>query len=497
MATRSLNADALPALERLELERSESLGLRRLHGVGSWTLGALVLDAAMLAAGAAAAQLGAGDAGILRVSPVWLVVYGGLVLLFMRFRGMYSWRLRVSALDDVRAVVAATALASVSVLTLRILFPGEVDDLASQSLRLLAFSAVYVAAGRVALDWALLRGRRDGELAKPTLIVGAGRIGRLTATRLLDHPELGLKPVGFIDKEPLDEPGLPAPVLGASWDLERLIEQHGVEHVVITFSTAPSEVLLRELQRCEELGVSVSLVPRLFERVTERLSVDHIGGLPLLSTRRADPKGWQFAVKYLVDRAVAAVLLLLTLPVLAVAALAVRLSVGSPVLFRQRRVGLDGREFDMLKLRTMGGTPTDGEADSDWAREQLGEQDRPVRLRPERATRVGRFLRALSIDELPQLFNVLVGEMSLVGPRPERSHYVRLFEEKVYRYGDRHRVKSGITGWSQVNGLRGKTSLSDRVEWDNYYIENWSLWLDVKILLMTVWAVRRYFAQAE
>jgi len=497
MATRSLNADALPALERLELERSESLGLRRLHGVGSWTLGALVLDAAMLAAGAAAAQLGAGDAGILRVSPVWLVVYGGLVLLFMRFRGMYSWRLKVSALDDVRAVVAATALASVSVLTLRILFPGEVDDLASQSLRLLAFSAVYVAAGRVALDWALLRGRRDGELAKPTLIVGAGRIGRLTATRLLDHPELGLKPVGFIDKEPLDEPGLPAPVLGASWDLERLIEQHGVEHVVITFSTAPSEVLLRELQRCEELGVSVSLVPRLFERVTERLSVDHIGGLPLLSTRRADPKGWQFAVKYLVDRAVAAVLLLLTLPVLAVAALAVRLSVGSPVLFRQRRVGLDGREFDMLKLRTMGGTPTDGEADSDWAREQLGEQDRPVRLRPERATRVGRFLRALSIDELPQLFNVLVGEMSLVGPRPERSHYVRLFEEKVYRYGDRHRVKSGITGWSQVNGLRGKTSLSDRVEWDNHYIENWSLWLDVKILLMTVWAVRRYFAQAE
>ena len=394
MATRSLNADALPALERLELERSERLGLRRLHGFGSWTLGALVLDAAMLAAGAAAAQLGAGDAGILRVSPVWLVVYGGLVLLFMRFRGMYSWRLRVSALDDVRAVVAATALASVSVLTLRILFPGEVDDLASQSLRLLAFSAVYVAAGRVALDWALLRGRRDGDLAKPTLIVGAGRIGRLTATRLLDHPELGLKPVGFIDKEPLDEPGLPAPVLGASWDLERLIEQHGVEHVVITFSTAPSEVLLRELQRCEELGVSVSLVPRLFERVTERLTVDHIGGLPLLSTRRADPKGWQFAVKYLVDRAVAAVLLLLTLPVLAVAALAVRLSVGSPVLFRQRRVGLDGREFDMLKLRTMSGTPTDGEADSDWAREQLGEQDGPRARGLDRATRVGRFLRA-------------------------------------------------------------------------------------------------------
>ena len=221
-------------------------------------------------------------------------MYGGLVLLFLRFRGMYAWHLRVSVLDDVRKVVAATALASMAVLTLRILLPGGVDDLASQSLRLLAFSAVYVGAGRVALDWAQLKARRHGDLAKPTLIVGAGRIGRLAATRLLDHPEFGLKPVGFIDKEPLDEPGLPVPVLGASWDLERLIEQHEVEHVVVTFSTAPSEVLLREVQRCEELGVRVSLVPRLFERVTERLTVEHLGGLPLLTAQRHRPEGVAF-----------------------------------------------------------------------------------------------------------------------------------------------------------------------------------------------------------
>jgi len=264
-----------------------------------------------------------------------------------------------------------------------------------------------------------------------------------------------------------------------------LIEEHAVEHVVVTFSTAPSEVLLRAVQRCEELGVRVSLVPRLFERVNTRLSVDHIGGLPLLSTHRTDPKGWQFAVKYLVDRLVAALLLALVLPLLAVAALAARVSIGGPVLFRQRRVGLDGREFDMLKLRTMRGAPTHGEADADWAQEQLGEAVAPVAMQPDRTTRVGRLLRALSIDELPQLFNVLRGEMSIVGPRPERSHYVELFERNVYRYGDRHRVKSGITGWAQVHGLRGKTSLSDRVEWDNYYIENWSLWLDIKILALT------------
>jgi len=453
-----------------------------------------VLDAAMLAAAALVSQLTAADAGIVPAPFPWLVVYGLLAVLFLHLRGAYSWRLRISALDDVRTVAATTVFASMAVLSLRILLPGDVSDLAPQSLRLLAFSAVYLAAGRVALDWSQLKARRHGELSKPTLIVGAGRIGGLAARRLLDHPELGLRPIGFIDKEPLDEASLPVPVLGASWDLEELVEKHQVEHVVFTFSTAPSEVLLREMERCEELGVPVSLVPRLFERVTERLSVEHIGGLPLLSTARPDPRGWQFVLKYAADRVAAAFLLLLCLPVLAVAALAVRMSVGSPILFRQPRIGLDGHEFQMLKLRTMRGTPEHGEADSAWANQQLGLDAGEAALVEDRSTRVGNLLRALSIDELPQLLNVLRGDMSLVGPRPERTAYVRRFEQIIYRYGDRHRVKSGITGWSQVNGLRGNTSLSDRVEWDNYYIENWSLWLDAKILLRTIWAVRRYFS---
>jgi exopolysaccharide biosynthesis polyprenyl glycosylphosphotransferase len=489
MATRPLtNAETLPVLEPVGLEQAAE---RRLH-TRSWARGALLLDAVMLVAAGAAAQLGAGSAGIVRIAPVWLVAYGGLVLLLLHLRGMYAWRLRVSALEDVRGVVAATALASMAILSLRILLPGDVDDLASQSLRLLAFSAVYLAAGRIALDWAQLTARRHGELAKPTLIVGAGRVGRLTATRLLRHPELGLAPVGFLDKEPLEEPGLPLPVLGASWDLERLIEQYGVEHVVVTFSTAPSEVLLGEVERCEQLGVSVSLVPRLFERVTERLSVEHIGGLPLLSARRADPKGWQFALKYAADRIVAGLLLFLTLPCFLLIALGTLVSVGRPVFFRQPRAGRDGREFEMFKFRSMRA-----------ASEPLEVPDLPPDTAPggvegdDRRTRLGTFLRRTSLDELPQLLNVFKGDMSLIGPRPERPDFARLFERNVHRYGDRHRVKSGITGWAQVHGLRGKTSLSDRVEWDNYYIENWSLWLDVKILLMTLWAVRLYFSQGE
>jgi exopolysaccharide biosynthesis polyprenyl glycosylphosphotransferase len=492
MATRSLtNGEALPGLEPIAVEHKE-LALGRLRGLGSWTRGAFALDVGMLAAASFAAQVGAGDAGILRMAPFWLALYSALVVLFLRLRGMYAWQLKLSILDDARAIVISTALASMTVLSLRIVLPGEVEDLASQSLRLVAFSAVYLTAGRIALDWAQLKARVQGELAKPTLIVGAGRVGRLTARRLLEHPEFGLRPIGFIDKEPLDEPGLPVPVLGASWDLERLIERHRIEHVIATFSTAPSEVLLREAQRCEELGVGFSLVPRLYEHVTERLSVEHIGGLPLLSTRRVDPKGVQFAVKHLLDRVVSAVVLLAGLPLFLVLMLGTWVSVGRPIFFHQPRFGRDGREFGMLKFRSMRA-----------AAEPMEIPDLPADTAPggvegdDRRTRFGTFLRRTSLDELPQFLNVLKGDMSLIGPRPERPDFVRLFESNVYRYNDRHRVRSGITGWAQVHGLRGKTSLSDRVEWDNYYIENWSLWLDIKIVLMTVWAVRKYFAQAE
>jgi lipopolysaccharide/colanic/teichoic acid biosynthesis glycosyltransferase len=170
----------------------------------------------------------------------------------------------------------------------------------------------------------------------------------------------------------------------------------------------------------------------------------------------------------------------------------VKITSPGPLFFRQRRIGRDGREFDILKFRTMSGSPDEhGEADADWAAGTLGAASPPPAQAPapERRTRFGAVLRRYSLDELPQLFNVLRGEMSLVGPRPERASYAKLFEDRLYRYGDRHRVKSGLTGWAQVHGLRGKTSLSDRVEWDNYYIENWSLWLDLKILLMTLSAV--------
>jgi exopolysaccharide biosynthesis polyprenyl glycosylphosphotransferase len=412
----------------------------------------------------------------------------------MRWRGGYRSRLQLQVLDDLRVIVVSTSLAATAVISVRVVVADD-SWVAAETIRLWLFSTAYLAAGRAGLFWAQRRARRLGEAGRPTLIVGAGRIGQLTATRLVEHPELGLRPVGFLDKEPLGDAAEVAglPVLGASWDLERIAASHGVEHVIIAFSTAPHEVLLGLVRRCDELGIAVSQVPRLFERVTDRVAVEHLGGLPLLSVEHADPKGWQFTVKYGLDRIVAAFLLLLTSPVLGASALAIWITMGRPLFHRQPRVGRDGRIFEMLKFRSMSGSPeASGEADLDWAQAQLGAgSSADGENTPDRRTPVGRFLRRFSLDELPQLWNVFRGDMSLVGPRPERVDYVREFERAVYRYGERHRVKSGITGWAQVNGLRGKTSLADRVEWDNYYIENWSLWLDFKILLLTVLAVFR------
>ena len=460
----------------------------------AWSLARLALDGGMLLAAVLASSLGSRAAGVDAAPAGWLALFAVLVVAACAVRGMYRPRLRADILDDLRGVVTSTSLAAMAVLTLRELFT-EPADLSAQSLRPWAFATVYLAAGRVALHWSRALARRHGESLRPTLIIGAGRIGRLMAKRLQSQPGLGLKPIGFLDRDPMaaadDEIRLP--VLGASWDLERVVADYGVEQVIVTFSTAPHEVLLRLVQRCEELGVEVAFVPRLFERMSQRLTIDYLGGVPLVVARRPNPRGIQFGIKYAADRLLAAVLLILASPLIVGAALAVWLSLGRPLFFKQRRVGRDGREFEMLKFRTMRAPERD-----EGAEFELEEGTAPGGVEGvDRRTPVTTFLRRTSIDELPQLVNVLVGHMSIVGPRPERANYVRLFEESVYRYGDRHRVKSGITGWSQVNGLRGKTSLADRVEWDNYYIENWSLWLDFKILLLTFVSVLRASRSAE
>ena len=438
-----------------------------------------------------------------------LLLMPPLVMLLLYLRGLYRTQLRALVLDGVAPVVSAVSVAAMMVATLGLLINGHAPGLVRSWL----FALVAVGTGRMVLSLTQRWARARRLVGKPVLIMGAGMVGSQVARRLENHPEYGLIPIGFLDDDPrsiAEVGGREMPVLGTVEDLDETVAQTGVRNLIVAFSSVADARVSRLIQRCQELGIEVSVVPRMFDTINNRVGYDTVGGLPLMSFTTVNPKGVQFALKHAIDRVFAGVVLLLVSPLLAIIALAVKLSTGGPVLFGQPRIGLDGHEFKMLKFRTMRGTPDEhGESDANWAEQVLSGVDDTVYASlvsaganganraggtgeaDDRRTGIGRLLRRMSLDELPQLWNVFNGDMSLIGPRPERASYVRKFEPVVYRYGDRHRVKSGITGWAQVHGLRGQTSLAERVELDNYYIANWSLGLDVKILALTFGALLR------
>ena len=451
----------------------EAVGRRR-GARRTWSVSTFVVDLVTTTLAAGLTLLLAAILGISRAPLEWALAMPVIVLAVFRLRGSYARRLGTSLLDDLRLVLAATAIAAMAVTSLRVATSNDAY-VAAQEIWQWILTAGLVGLGRVGLFVREDRLRRAGRLNRPTLIIGAGTVGRLVASRLRNRPELGLKPIGFLDKEPMDGDG-ELPVLGASWDLERVIEEHDVEHVILTFSTAPHHVLLRIARTCEELRVGVHLVPRLFESVTDRLTVDHLGGLPLISMHRSDPKGWQVALKYVLDRMIAAALLVVCAPVLALTAICALLTMGRPVVYAQPRVGQDGRRFTLLKLRSMR-PQVDGVEEDDEERVTRSRQ-----LPPEDCVR-----RAAPAFQRPQ------GRDEPDRAAAGAAGFVDVFERQVYRYDARHRVKSGITGWAQVHGIgASRTALADRVEWDNYYIENWSPWLDLKIALLTPLALVRF-----
>jgi exopolysaccharide biosynthesis polyprenyl glycosylphosphotransferase len=467
--------------------------VRRRASIRRWLALAPAADALVLTFAVVVERLGGRALGANNMSVAWVVGFPAITMALLAAGGLYRDRLRLQLLDDLRTIAGATAIASMATIALPVLIGAQTAGLPAQGVRLWLFATVYLTASRGGIISSVIASRRH-DAAVPTLIVGAGSVGRLIAKRLGEHREIGLNPIGFLDKEPLaagdDEPTLP--VLGASWDLVDVVETYGVEHVVFTFSTAPHEVMLRMVDECNRRGIRVTLVPRLFERIPRDMSVDYLGGIPLLSINPSSPTSWRVRVKYAIDRLIALATLILISPLFISVAVGVLISVGRPIFFRQRRVGCDGHVFEMLKFRSMRGSSSSSRVDG--AALDVG----PGGVEGEdRRTRLGMFLRRSSLDELPQLLNVLRGDMSIVGPRPERPEFVELFGGRVYRYNDRHRVRSGITGWAQISGWRGKTSLANRVEWDNWYIENWSPWLDFKILLRTFGAVVRAGSTVE
>ncbi len=460
-----------------------------------WNVVVPVVDFVMLCAAVAFALGGAQAAAHVPATSVPLLALPALTMVTLYLRGLYRTRLRALILDGLAPAVSAVSVAAMAVALIGLLANGQIP---AQSAWVEAWllALATLGAGRATLALAQRWARSRRLVGRPVLIVGAGVVGAQVARRLEDHPEYGLYPAGFLDSDPrplAEVGGRDVPVLGTPEDLDEVVRRTGTRNLIVAFSSVADARMSRLIQRCQELGIEVSVVPRMFDTINNRVGYDTVGGLPLLSFTTVNPRGVQFALKHAFDWVFAATLLIVLAPVLACTALAVRLTSPGPILFRQRRVGRDGTLFDLYKFRSMRLGHSEPEPSEDDERAfLLGWDTAPGGVEGEdRRTPIGRFLRRTSLDELPQLLNVVRGEMSVIGPRPERPEFVELFRQDVTRYGDRHRVKSGITGWAQVHGLRGQTSLAERVEWDNYYIAHWSLALDLKILALTFGALLR------
>jgi len=312
--------------------------------------------------------------------------------------------------------------------------------------------------------------RSRGYDLEDTLVVGTGPVGIELARALEDNPETGLVPTGFVDR--YDDPK-PLPIVGRPEHLPEILDRTGTRHVILAFGAAGEEELVGIIRRCADREVQFYAVPRLFELGVSAEDVGHeVAGLPLVPVRRPGISASTWRAKRAFDLVVSILLLVLSAPLMLACALAVKLTSPGPVFFRQVRIGIGGRPFEILKFRTM-------RVNEDSATQWCVTDD-------DRVTRVGRVLRPSHLDELPQLFNVVKGEMSLVGPRPERPHFVEQFASEIDGYHFRHRVPVGITGWAQVHGYWGDTSIETRVRLDNRYIENWSLWRDLVIGLRTI-----------
>jgi exopolysaccharide biosynthesis polyprenyl glycosylphosphotransferase len=385
--------------------------------------------------------------------------------------GRYVARVHLSVLDELPSIIGRllVAIAAVSAVIIYL----------HQKLAVLTFletacqAVLLVILGRVVTTRLIAFGRRRGISQHRTVLIGGGPLAAELARILTQHSEYGLKVDGFVD----DAEHAPAeeylPRLGGLADLDMAVLATGAVTLLVADGSFEEQSLIEAVRThtCRQLELLV--VPRMHHFHTLTGMADHIGSIPIMRIRNPNLRGPARLAKRAFDVTVAATALTVLLPVLALAALAVRIEGGPGVIFRQIRVGRDGKQFELLKFRSMR-PANEHESQTNWSV-----------AADNRVGPVGRFLRCTSIDELPQLWNILRGDMTLVGPRPERPHFVEQFSTQFDRYAHRHRVQVGLTGFAQVSGLRGDTSIADRARYDNFYIENWSLWLDIKIILRT------------
>jgi len=340
----------------------------------------------------------------------------------------------------------------------------------------LGLTVVFTYASRETVRELLARRWRAGIGLKRILIAGAGDLGRMVADRILQHRELGYQAVGFVDDraggDHIGYRGLP--LLGTLAEVGDIAQRERIDHLYVALPLEEHSKLLGLMELTSRECLEVKVVPDLLQFIALRARLEDLDGLPIINVNDVPLQGFNAWVKRVIDVVLSGLaVLVLAIPFAIITAL-VRFTSAGPVFYRQERMGLDGRAFTVYKFRSMylGAEDTTGPI---WARD-----DDP------RATPVGRWLRKMDLDELPQFLNVLKGDMSIVGPRPERPYFVQQFKHRIPQYMLRHKVKAGITGWAQVNGWRGNTSLEKRIEYDLYYIENWSVTLDLKIMWLTL-----------
>jgi Undecaprenyl-phosphate glucose phosphotransferase len=424
--------------------------------------------------------------------PFWQYVnllpfIGVLVPIAFHVQGLYRLRRGRTRVDDFFAVFVGSILAVVLGLIGTLYYqqyevPPELQDRGNYEvsrpvwLLFLAVNVITTYTSRELVRETLERRWRAGIGLKRVLIAGAGDLGRLVADKLLEHRELGFKVVGFLDDRAAGDHigyrGLP--LLGTLADGTEILRQERIDHLYVALPLDEHVKMLGLVEATGREGVDVHVVPDLLQFIALRARLENLDGVPIISLNDVPLRGFNSLLKRSIDVAISgAALTVLGIPLLIIAALIRRTSSG-PVFYTQERMGLDGRAFQVYKFRSMYEGAED-ETGPIWARDN-----------DPRCTPIGRWLRRLDFDELPQLWNVLRGDMSIVGPRPERPYFVEQFKHRIPQYMLRHKVKAGITGWAQVNGWRGNTSLEKRIEYDLYYIENWSVGLDLKIMWLTV-----------
>ncbi len=390
--------------------------------------------------------------------------------------GLYRSQRTNSMAGELYRIFRSSVASIVAVVTFAYFFLGPNRFSRGVMLLFAALSFVLVAGGRTVFRRLLRSLRSRGFNLRYLLVVGTGELAERVVRTVHDHAELGLRVQGVIGSK-ASEIGVEvaeAPVIGTIDDIATVLRKRPVDQVIIALPVEELAGLKRLMDLLSLETVDVRVVPDLYQFATLGRGVEEFAGLPIIALQDTPLYGWNSVLKRFFDVAFSATVLLALAPLFAAVALAIRLSSRGPVLYAQERMGLDGHIFRMYKFRTM---RADAEHDG---HARMADRDDP------RKTWLGTWLRRLSLDEIPQFWNVLLGDMSVVGPRPERPSFIAEFKQQIPKYHLRHKMKAGVTGWAQIHGLRGKTSIAERIEYDLYYIEHWSFGLDVKIVMRTI-----------